>query len=99
MKVNITPVKGKLLIKLETLKGETKSGIKLVNSKETWENETILAEIVSKHEDNRDVEVGDVIVICGHAGKWIDPELMQDYDYTYRIIEESEVIAIANQEN
>jgi len=98
MKVVITPVKGKVLIKLEGIKSETKSGIKLVNTKETWQNETLLAEIVGKHADNHDVEIGEVVVVRGDAGRWIDPELMQDDDYIYRIIDEEEIIGVVNQE-
>lgn len=94
MQVKITPVSGKLLIKIEKLADQTKSGIKLVKTGAEWQNETLLAEIVAKPEDNHDVEVGQVVVVRGDAGRWIDPELVEDREYTYRIIEKDEVIGI-----
>lgn len=97
MKVNIKPVSGKLLIKIEKLGEETKSGIKLVKQGPEWQNETLLAEVMAKPDDNKEVEAGQVILIRGDAGRWIDPELVEDRDYTYRIIDKEEIIAVVEQ--
>jgi co-chaperonin GroES (HSP10) len=98
MKVNIMPVKGKLLVKVNKKSDETKSGLKLVRQGEVWQEETILAEVINKPVENKDVEIGDVVIIRGDAGRWIDPVLVEDNDYIYRIIDEEEIIAKVNKE-
>lgn len=97
MKVIITPVQGRVFIKVEKLAEQTKSGIKLVKQGAEWQNETLLAEIVNKHDKDADIEVGQVVLIRGDAGRWVDPELVGDRDYTYRIIDKDEIIGIVKQ--
>lgn len=100
MKVIITPTAGKVFVKLEHKKDTTASGIKIVNTrKHEWEENTVLAEIVGKHPDDRDYEVGQVAVIRGEAGRWIDPSLVEDDEFTYRIIDKEEIIAIVSQQS
>lgn len=98
MNIIITPVGGKVLIKIEKQADQTKSGIKLVKQGPEWNNETLLAEIVSKNEKDNEIEIGQIAVIRGDAGRWIDPELVEDREFTYRIIDKEEIIAIVNQQ-
>lgn len=98
MKVTITPTAGKVFVKLEHKKDTTASGIKIVNTrKHEWEENTVLAEIVGKHPDDQEIEVGQIAIIRGEAGRWIDPTLVEDDEFTYRIIDKEEIIALVSQ--
>ena len=98
MKIVITPVLGKVLVKIAKDAGETKSGIKLVRQGEIWHNETALAEIVQIHPKEQEITVGQVVVIAGSAGRWIDPELVNDDEFLYRMIDKDEIIGVAEEE-
>jgi len=96
LKVVIKPTANKLLVKLASQSDETKSGLKIVKKDEQWQEETVKAEILAKHDGVKDVEVGEVVLIAGHAGKWLDPGLIEEADkgFIYRIIEADEIIAV-----
>lgn len=92
--MNVKPVGSKLYVKL-SIEKESKSGLVLVKKKAEWQEETILAEVVAVGPDFslQDVAPGKVVLIMGHAGRWLDPELTTDPEVTHRIIEQDEVIA------
>jgi co-chaperonin GroES (HSP10) len=94
MDVEFRPINDHLLIRLQKIKDETKSGLKLVQSKEDWQHETIIAEVMAITAEEKDVKVGDIVVIRGDAGRWIDPGLVDDNEFTYRLIDKNEVLSI-----
>ncbi len=92
--IEVKPVGSKLYVRLQ-LESRTKSGLMVVRKKEEWQEEALQALVCSVGSDFslKEVTPGTTVIISGHAGKWIDPELTPDRDATYRIIEQDEVIA------
>lgn len=97
MPVIITPVANRVFIKLEKFGDTTKSGLKIVREGQQWQENTVLAEIMAKNEADKEIEVGQVVIIRGDAGRWIDPELVEDNEFVYRIIDKEEIIAVVTQ--
>lgn len=92
--IEVKPLGTKLYIKVfrET---QTKSGLVIVHKKEEWQDETLQAMICEAGSGCTypELKPGVIVIVPGHAGKWIDPELTPDPDATYRMIDQEEVVA------
>jgi co-chaperonin GroES (HSP10) len=91
---NVRPVGSKVYVKL-LIANETKSGLLIVKKSQDWQEDTLTAEIVTIGKDCsfKELQPGMMIIIPGHAGKWIDPVLTPDETLTYRMIDQDEIIA------
>lgn len=92
--IEVKPLGTKLYVKVfrET---QTKSGLVIVHKKEEWQDETLQALIceVGSGCSYPELKPGVIVIVPGHAGKWIDPELTPDSDAVYRMIDQEEVVA------
>ena len=70
------------------------AGLIIPELSKRWQEEQMEAVIVSKSDIVSEVEVGDTVLIEGHAGKWVDSGLAGDSDKTYRFITKSDIIAV-----
>lgn len=60
--------------------------------KETDE-QILRCEVLKKGDSALDVEIGDVVIIAGYAGRWLDADLV-DGPQTHRIVDEADILAI-----
>lgn len=96
MRYEIKPLSGQLLIKVNNdNKEETKSGLVMVRQGEKWSRDNLLAEVVGIADDEKVFKIGDVGIIRGYEGKWLDKEYFNDSeDYLYRVVERDTVMAL-----
>lgn len=92
--MELKPVGSKLYVKI-LQEDTTKSGLVVVRKKQEWQEETLTAMVCSTGPDlsYKEITPGMEVIIAGHAGKWIDPNLTPDPDSIYRIIDQDDVIA------
>lgn len=88
----IRPIGQNILVKLKHR--ESSVGLTIPDKAKRWQEKTLECEVVSIGPYVRSIEVGEVVMIEGHSGKWIDQELTDDPTETYRMIDRSDVIAI-----
>ena len=93
---DVKPLGRKLFVRLRSEK--ERGGLLIPQTGKEWKQPVIEAEVLSVGPEVREVEVGDVALIQGHAGKWMDGSMMtDDPDLTHRIIDEDDVHAIIGQ--
>lgn len=85
------PSDGHILIKLFKRPTETKSKLVIVRNDKDADKDTNLAEVVAVPSKCK-YAVKEVVLIRVFAGAWIDPEIMPDQEYVYRVISEDEVL-------
>lgn len=100
--MNYKPLGSRVLIKVLTRTEIEIAGITLAVSrgvnkygkapKETDE-QILHCEVLKKGDSALDVEIGDVVIIAGYAGRWIDADIA-DAPQTHRIVDESDILAI-----
>lgn len=90
----IRPVGSKLYVKI-LQESQTKSGLVVVRKKQEWQEETLVAEVVTLGQECvlEEINEGTQVIIAGHAGKWVDTYLTEDPDKMFRVIDSDEVIA------
>lgn len=88
----INPTNSNVLVKL-LHRGEV-AGLMIPDKAKRWQESMIECEVVVAGPYAREVEPGDVIVIEGHAGKWIDKDLAPDPTEIYRMIDQSEILLV-----
>jgi co-chaperonin GroES (HSP10) len=95
--MKFTPNEGQLLIKLFKRKEKTAGGIVIVRNDKDADKDTNLAEVVAVPAEFKKYKVQDVVLIRVFAGAWVDPEIMPDQEYVYRVIQDSEVLGKIEQ--
>lgn len=85
------PSDGHILIKLFKRAEQSKGGLLIVRNDKDADKDTNLAEVVAVPSKCK-YEVKDVVLIRVFAGAWIDPEIMPDQEYVYRVISDDEVL-------
>lgn len=77
-------------ITLAVARGRDRAG----NSTKEWADQCLWAEIMRTGPDVTAVEVGQVVVISGAAGKWLDKDLHTGSDLTHRVVYDDEILCI-----
>lgn len=85
------PSDGHILVKLFKRADKTKGGLVIVRQDKDADKDTNLAEVVAVNGKCK-YAVKDVVLIRVFAGAWIDPEIMPDQEYVYRVISDDEVL-------
>lgn len=88
------PSDGHILIKLFKRPEKSKGGIVIVRNDKDADKDTNLAEVVAVPVSDKPAKypVGDVVLIRVFAGAWIDPEIMPDQEYVYRVVSDDEIL-------
>lgn len=93
--MKVLPIGSRVLIRLMEQKKETKLGLVVVRKKEEWQEETLLATVVAIGPDvTIDLAENDTVILAGHAGRWIDPELIDGTDRVFRMVEVDDLLAV-----
>ncbi len=93
--MKLLPVGSLVLIRLMDQQKETKTGLVVVRKKEEWQEETLLATVIAIGPDvNIDISENDTVIVPGHAGKWIDPQLVDGTDRVHRIVHMEDLLAV-----
>jgi len=94
------PSQGHVLIKLFKRADKTKGGLVIVRNDKDADKDTNLAEVVAVPESDKPAKypVGNVVLIRVFAGAWIDPDIMPDQEYVYRVIGDDEILGKFNRE-
>lgn len=95
--IDYKPLGSRVIVRIITRGKVSVGGVDLqiarkVNHKE-WSDECVWAEVIRAGASAVDVSVGDVIIMGGAAGKWLDKDLVKTED-TMRVIDESEALCI-----
>jgi co-chaperonin GroES (HSP10) len=85
------PSDGHILIKLFKRSEKSRGGILIVRNDKDADKDTNLAEVVAVHDKSK-YAVKDVVLVRVFAGAWIDPEIMPDQEYVYRVISDDEIL-------
>lgn len=85
------PNEGQVLIKLFKRPDTSKGGIMIVRNDKDADKDTNLAEIVSVPKECK-YAAKDVVLIRVFAGAWVDPDIMPDKEYVYRVISLDEIL-------
>lgn len=88
----IQPTNSNILVKLNH-RGEI-AGLMIPDKAKRWQENTIACEVIATGPLVREVEVGETVIVEGHAGKWLEPRLMPEPDETYRMIDQSDVLLV-----
>lgn len=104
--MNYRPMGNRIVIKVLTRSEVEVGGIKLAVARgvnqfgkgpKEWESDVLRAEIVRVGPDVQSVEEGQVVIIPGASGRWMDFDIHGTTD-THRICDEDEVLAIEEPE-
>ena len=95
----VIPVANNMLVRcFKENKQETKSGLVVVKQDELWNRNFLECEILAVGKDVKDYRVGQIVLIKGHDGDWLNPDFFTDTnEYLYRMIEQDLVHAILEQ--
>jgi co-chaperonin GroES (HSP10) len=87
-----------IIVKLREQK-ELSCGLIKVNKSKHWQEEQYEAEVVNVGPNVDEVAVGDLVIISGEAGKWLDPGVVDptDLETTYRLVTESDILCAITQ--
>lgn len=85
-------------ILIELLPRPEQAGLIIPEMQKRWQENRIEAKIIAKGPYVSSVEVGEVVLIEGSAGKWIDPGLAGDPEKTFRFITKADIIAVIEPE-
>ncbi len=88
----IYPTNSNIFVKL--LHREEVAGLIIPDKAKRWQEKMIECEVEAIGPFVRDVAVGEIVVIEGSAGKWIDGDICPFPTETYRMIDQSEVLLV-----
>lgn len=100
--INYKPLGSRVIVRIISktevkIAGQTLTIARGVNkygsaSKE-WEDTVLSAEVIKVGPDSKDIAGGDVVILPGYAGKWIDSDIAGSAE-THRIVDEADILAI-----
>lgn len=84
-----------IIIKIREQK-ELPCGLIAVNTGKVWAKDQLEAEVTHVGPYVEEVKVGDIVLIEGDAGRWIDPGTVdpEDKTTTYRMITEDSILGV-----
>ena len=94
--MSIQPTTVNILVKILP-RGES-AGLLLPDGDKRWKEATLRAEIVAVGPFVNEVAPGEIIVMEGAAGKWIDKDLTPDPAEIYRMITSNDILLVEEQE-
>lgn len=92
----IHPTNSNIFVKLLHRKPVESGGVELLipDKNKRWQEDVLECEVVRCGPFAREVEPGDVVIIEGSSGKWIDNDLTPDPTEKYRMIDQSEILLV-----
>lgn len=100
--MNYKPLGSRILVKVRTTSEVTVGGITLAvakgvnkfgKAKHEFDEQVLACEVLKTGDAVDDVAAGDIVIIPGYAGKWVDRDLVNAPE-THRIVDIADVIAI-----
>ena len=96
--MNYKPIGARLIVRILERPEFMVAGIKLTTprvGKHEWSDEILWAEVIKLGDACGDhISIGDVVIMRGDAGKWVDYEIHAGDTRTHRVVEFDEVLAI-----
>lgn len=95
--MNYRPLGDRLIVRLLGKPKVTVAGMELTIArvgKKEWEDEVVWAEVVARGQDVKEVEIGEVVIMAGHAGKWVDYDIHAGDERTHRVIDFMDALAV-----
>ena len=92
----IKPIGTNILVRLNHRKEV--AGLLIPDKAKRWQESTLEAEVIAVGPHVASVEPGDIVIIEGHAGKWIDPGLAGDPTEIFRMITKPDILLVVDPE-